>query len=215
MWKKDKAHAILSALGLCFIPLATNLIYVMCDVSAVSSLMLYGQAFVFIFLVYLLEKISWEKQILENNMYKCGIALIGIICILYIRFDNICYLKAAFIQEQTLDYYERLVTRIQSCEGYSENMKVLYVGELKKSADEFPMIPEFECVYINPYMDCDSMINNYAWKSSLKLWVGFAPELAQIEEISNADMIDEMNCYPSDGSIAIIDDIVVVKFAER
>lgn len=215
MWKKDRAHAVLSVVGFLFAPLSTNLIYVMCDASAVSSLMLYGQVVIFIWFVVLLENVSCKQKKLTSHIYKCGIALIGLMCVLYVRFDNICYLKAAFIQEQTLDYYERLVTRIQSCEGYSENMKILYIGEFNKSAEEFPTIPEFECVYINPYMDCDSMINNYAWKTSLKLWVGFAPKLAEIGEISNVEAIDDMNCYPSDGSIAIIDDVVVVKFAEN
>ena len=64
-------------------------------------------------------------------------------------------------------------------------------------------------------MNSDIMVKNYAWKTSLKLWVGFAPELAELEEIRNTDAIDDMNCYPSDGSIAVIDDIVVVKFAEN
>ena len=215
MWKKDKAHAALGAVGFLFIPLSTNLIYVMCDASAASSLMLYGQVVIFIWLVVMLEKASCKKERLVSCLYKCGIALIGIMCALYVRFDNICYLKAAFVQEQTLDYYERLVTRIQSCEGYSENMKVLYIGEFDMSGEEFPTIPEFECIYLNPYMNSDIMVKNYAWKTSLKLWVGFAPELAEIEEIRNTDAIDDLNCYPSDGSIAVIDDIVVVKFAEN
>lgn len=214
MWKKEKVHAVLSMVGFLFFPLAINLIYVMCERNAISSLMVYSQVTLFISFIFLLEKVSLKQVKWTSTVYKCGIALVGIICVLYVRFDNICYLKATFIQEQTLDYYERLVSRIQSCEGYSENMKVLFVGEFEKSSTEFPTIPEFESVNINPYMNSDSMNNNYAWKTSMKLWVGFSPEFAEMDEIQNINVIENMNCYPSDGSIKVIDDVLVVKFTE-
>lgn len=214
IWKKSKIHGAYWMIFVALLPLAANFVYVMCDTEAVTGLMMYAEAFLVVGLIWLLEQeLGEQKAILIGK--KCAYILVLLICILYVRFDNICYMKAEFVQEQTLSYYERLVGRIQSIEGYDDSLPVAYVGESSKSGEQFTTIPEFEAICLNPYMDSDSMINNYAWKTSMKMWLGFDPQLVDAGEFCKRDDVKKMTCYPSDGSIKMIDGVIVVKFADE
>lgn len=49
---------------------------------------------------------------------------------------------------------------------------------------------------------------------SMVLWCGFNPKTADSAMYEQLPEVIQMPCYPSDGSIKMIEDVLVVKFAD-
>ena len=59
-----------------------------------------------------------------------------------------------------------------------------------------------------------SYMNNWAWEQFLARWCGFEAQTVDPEKVKAWPEVKAMHCYPDDGSIRVIRDTVVVKFAE-
>ena len=55
-------------------------------------------------------------------------------------------------------------------------------------------------------------VNDYTWIKFMKQWTGYSPTVIDAAAFAEIDEVKQMPSYPDDGSIAIINDIVVVKF---
>ncbi len=55
-------------------------------------------------------------------------------------------------------------------------------------------------------------VNNYAWLDFMQNWCGYKPNVVDAAEAGNASEIESMPNYPKDGSIKVINGVVVVKF---
>lgn len=53
------------------------------------------------------------------------------VAIIYTYNDNVAYLKMNFLQEQTISYYNHLITRIRGTEGYSEDYSIVWGGKFE------------------------------------------------------------------------------------
>lgn len=193
-------------------PLAANFIYVMCEISTIHSLMMYGQVVYFIYFAWVIDKfeIKFEKA---NKIIKfASILLLLGINILWVRFDNICYLKAEFMQQRAINYFTTLITEIKSTEGYTDEMPVVYINEFNKTEESLTYNPQFSGINILPYRG-DTLINNYNWRNFMKMWCGYSPNVIEQKNFIDLEEIDNIPCYPDDGSIVIIDDVIVVKFS--
>lgn len=195
-------------------PLAANFAYIMVDTHLTHSLMMYSRVSVFILFIMLLES-SLNGMQIPRVVFKVGIAAVACIALFYCRFANICYFKAEFQQSQAISYFTRLVSHIESIDGYSPEFPVAFLNERKKQGFSAPAIPEFDEIRLLPYYFTDSnlMINNYAWKDFMRMWCGYAPIVIEnTERIQKTPEALSMPRYPADGSIRVIDGTVVVKF---
>lgn len=198
------------------LPLAVNFIYVMCDVSGIHTLMMYGGVGTFVYFIWLVNYMSQKNpQFPKINQAVIILSATLILCInlLYCRFANICYLKADYVQKQAISYYTTLITRIKSVEGYTAQTRVVYINEYRKSDATIPRITQFEAIRISPY-HWSCIINDYKWRGSMVLWCGFNPKTADSAMYEQLPEVIQMPCYPSDGSIKMIEDVLVVKFAD-
>ena len=58
------------------------------------------------------------------------------------------------------------------------------------------------------------LVNSYARNKFINAYIGFdvpMVEQERIEELSSLPEIQQMPCYPDDGSIKVVDDILVIK----
>ena len=208
------AGVLLASLMIVF-PLAVNFIFVMCDASEIHTLMMYGGCWgsvYFIWIVnYMSQKINRVSKV-NQVVVILSVMLILSINLLNCRFANICYLKANYVQEQAISYYTTLITQIKSIEGYTAQTRVVYINEYDKSDATIPKIAQFEAIRILPY-DCSTIINDYKWRESMLLWCGFNPKTAGSAIYEQLPEVIQMPCYPSDGSIKMIEDVLIVKFA--
>lgn len=213
IWKINKFNSItLLCLYIC-IPLASNFIFVMVDPDQVHALMVYGQIIPFILLDVLLDNYQSDK---ESYKYISvfGIISLLLINIMYCRLDNQCYLYAELSQQEAISYFTTLVTRIKSCENYDDELPVSFVF-IDGSHIEDKSIYDSEHldhIKVIPYDDLYHYVNNYEWKTFMKRWCGYSPEIVDGSDLSNNQEVLEMTCYPDAGSIKVINNRVIVKF---
>ncbi len=206
-------------------PIAINSMYVIVDMQSttVYALMLFGCVFTLIFPIFALEYFQWGKGFFSQHSrslarYGCLVtALLLVYSSVYFAYTaNACYTKIAIQQQQTVSYFTRLVTRIQSVEGYSTSQPVAYINPREKAQEQLPL-NEFNIACTIRPARFTSNINQYDWQAYMRIWCGFAPATLSDEEteaLSNLPEVQEMPCYPDDGSIQIIDGVIVVKFSD-
>lgn len=107
-------------------------------------------------------------------------------------------------------YFTTMITQIKSTEGYKDDMPVAYINFNDKQDSSLTINEELSGVNTIPYYDTNIMINNFAIRSFIANWCGFSPQL-DYSAFQALPEVQEMTCYPDEGSIKIIDGIVVVK----
>lgn len=197
---------IVYALAVLVFPLCANVIYVVCD-EGIYSLMMYGEVMIFVFGLYLCSTLKWKWQKIAGH---CVTVPVAIIIILYCRYANVCYLKADFVQKAGISYFNRMVARIESAEGYVAGMPVTFIGERPEADPSLFLFHEFEDVHVLPY-EFKTEVNSYNWYDFMKSNCGFDPPRGDAALYADNEEILSMPNYPSEGSIQVMDGCVIVK----
>jgi hypothetical protein len=198
------------------LPLGVDIVQVMIagGDTEVHTLMLYTVSFLFIFPLVLLEKEPFLEQTGAGVCRTAAVLLAAVVICGYVDIDNQAYLKVDLMQNQAVSYYNRLIARIESAEGYQTADSVYIAGNGEMSMDNLTEIAlRFPCVTITGYdWTSQEYLNNYAWKEYVREQLGYSPiyEMTNI----NTEAIMEMSCYPNEDSIRVVDGVVIVKFSE-
>ena len=231
-YRRDKGSCVLAAALMLLIPMACNLIFVMCG-ETVYTMMMYGECFFFVYFAWMADRLCLgengrenagaaapdpgarerRRRLLERGVKAAAGMLLLLIGLLYCRFANICYLRAEFEQQQTISYYTTLISRISSTEGYDDAYPIVYINEFNKKPTTGLGCPDEEIIYITPYKNGYS-VNVGTWRRVMKNWCGYDPETLDEALFAQRPEVMEMPCYPDSGSIKVIDGAVVVKFSE-
>lgn len=187
------------------LPLALCFIYVMGP--DVHVLMVYGQVLVFLFGAVLADRLCQEKQLLPR-LVSIGLCLLILFFpAVYTRYSNALYMNVAYSQQQTISYFTTLVTQIKSTEGYRDELPITYAGGFNSKTDRtLSSVPDFP--WLRPYENARDLVNDASSRQFLERWCGFWKETVEFDHPD----IAAMPCYPDDGSIRVIDDVIVVKF---
>lgn len=194
------------------LPLAVNFIFVMVDKWSVYALTNYAQVMVFVCLIWQIEYLKISKETINKWIYGVGTTLILFSGISYCRYANVCYLNAELMTNQMASYYTTLITRIQSLEGYKDELPIAFLEGGKKEDLNWYRGEVFEDIAIEVYR-WDTTINDNSWTSFMKYYCGYEPTMVEnIDEYVKMPEVVNMPSYPDDGGIAIIDNVIVVKF---
>lgn len=223
--EKSWSKAIQLLLLFLLTPAAINSIFLIVDMqtATIHALMMLGSVFTLIFPLFALELLGWGRNLSRKTWLQlakygcCAVCLFLVYSSAYFAYQaNACYTKAAIQQQQSISYFTRLVTRIQSVEGYSTSLPVAFVAPREKNNEQLSLWYFTSVTNVRPYQ-FSSIINDYKWISFMRMWCGYDPETVSqevLDQISSTDQVQEMPCYPDDGSIQIVDDVIVVKFAD-
>lgn len=212
-FRKNRAEGIQMFFFSALIPIAVNLIYVMCAYEEVYSLTIYGQMMIFVFLVVLSEKISLSHTI-KNRFYVVSCISMLLMSVLFCRYDNATYLKAEMVKSSVISYYNTMITKIKNTEGYKSEYPVAYINEMNISDKSLTWAWEFTPLIMSPYWGYQRVVNDYAYRSFMRYWCGFAPQTVDPEPFAEMEEVKKMPSYPDDGSICIINETVVIKLGE-
>ena len=139
-------------------------------------------------------------------------ALAAYSVIFYCRYDNLCYYKAERMQDAAIAYDEILIARIMAVDGYDASLPVCFVNDLEKDVTGWTVDEELEGANITPYTGLE-IINCYSWVSFMSSHCGYSPRV--IENYHQYDEYieeEDMPSYPAEGSIRVIDGVIVVNF---
>ena len=184
--------------------------------------MAYGEVFMFALAAYIIERIrDLGKSEADIGVVYRRISLVGatacsviivIMAVMFARFANVCYLKAELMQQEAISYYTTLITRIEQTPGYTHDTPVAYIEPRSKNDDDFSGNRLFDPIYLPPFQN-NSIINDFSWEKTMNMWCGFSRVEGEVPEGGAAEVAG-MPAYPADGSIKMIDGVIVVKFAD-
>jgi Ca2+/Na+ antiporter len=195
------------------LPLSVNIVYVMAmsDTTIVHTLMLMPYVFVILYGVIFLEKqnrIVWKR---------INYVVLTLFILYHMNLANISYLKANHQQEAAIAYYTEMISNIKGCEGYSSAYPVIFYGRIIDGLDlSISNYSEFNMVTLTGYNASDiAFIAYFCDDNFLKYHCGYTYQTpANRSEIIATEQFAQMPCYPEDGSIAVIDNVIVVKLSE-
>lgn len=220
---KDKIRFLLLLLGVGLIPLALNLITVLSVGADVHALMIYSFVLQFVFTIKLAE-LSVQRMIQAESASWPFLHMVNIILCCFLLWNNFCisnmaYLRLQVCYENSYALANRVVTRIESLDGYSPELPVAIIGEASRkiygntveefsqintltgTADTLLFIPE-------PHLRTRKFIENY---------IGIRMRSLNTEQklsLGNSEIVMGMPSYPAEGSVAMVDGVIVVKLSE-
>lgn len=211
--KENLFRGITIAILIAMIPISVNSIFVMAG-DAVHSLMVYAQLMPFVYFTWTIENAIIEKRVIKKGLSYASAVLMLSLLIMYSRVDNICYLKATYAQQESISFFTSLVSNIKDSNGYKDDYPIAFINEnnisdLSLQSSDNEMMSNIRYM---PYGDVNNYVNDWAWLRFMKQWTGFSPTVVDGTPFAGMDEVKKMPSYPDDGSIAIINDTVVVKF---
>jgi len=197
-------------MGLLF-PLAINFVVVMCPDSAIYTMMVYAFVLVACAPLMLLE-ICPRLQKREHFSGITALVVAGIVfCNSYIT--NVNYMALYYSNQQTENYINRLIAQISMTEGYTPEMEWVFLGDIQD-----PLFYNLWDVTVYGGLHCctaQELLTTYSFDSWIYAYIGYKPPYASAEKSAQFlenDVVRQMPCWPTQGSIKVIEDTVVIKF---
>ena len=194
------------ALAGVLLPMSANCLVLLLGENGVHALTLYSFISVYVFIVIVLEALPEHRV---KNLYK-DVAAIGLVAVLIcnIYSANKAYLKQYLVYENTVSFYESIITQVQMTPGFTEESKLAVIGNVPQDSsylEKFGLNTIYGLCGFKGEAISDDFITYY---------LGFDIEYATAEEkqaLLNDIRYQEMASYPYYGYVNNIDDYIVVK----
>lgn len=205
--------AALAAVLCGLLPVAVNFIQIMCPDGWIYTLMVYP--FVLIGCVPMVILEAGESCFRQSRNWERALLLVlSVLCVSYAYETNVVYSAQHYGNRQMENYASSLITQVRMTEGFTPDKEWVFLGQI-----EDPLLRS-GWDYETRYGGSESMkglMNRptrwYWFQVYCGYWVPSAD--AQTEErFSQMEEVQQMPCWPSKGSIQVIDDHVVIKFQE-
>lgn len=209
-WKTNKGKALLLILLFGIFPLGCHFIYVMAE--EIHGLMVYGQVMQVVLLVWMLDQLEYTPSRVKQGVSLLASLVLAVTGIMYARFDNQCYLKDTFHQQQAMSYFTTLITQIKSLEGYRPDLQLYFINGFHTMDPTIYNIDELDFIRLIPYWHNSAEYMHATRKDFVNRWLGFQTNWYDNPDIEKLPEVQAMPFYPQDGSVRIVNDVVVVKF---
>ncbi|MBR1849284.1 MAG: glucosyltransferase domain-containing protein [Lachnospiraceae bacterium] len=215
--KKKSGIAILLVIIGLLLPIGLHSLFIMVEEQYFYTLMLYSDVMLFIIPLVLVEK-SMEQSQTNSQLLKCAklyvVSTTMLACILYSIEASGVYLEMDMSWRSAQAYYTTVVTQIKSLDDYNPDYPVVLVGNTQDSTlydlEEAYFLP----VSIGGARGTKDTVKGVFLDLFLEQYCGYTQKFEL--DSSNVDEVKlrDMPCYPMPGSIAVIDDRIVVKFSD-
>lgn len=217
--RKNKSAKNLEALFLTLIlPVSANFITIMVPEGTIYTLMTLGIIVMFYYPIVLLNMLDDT----ERNIKEIVVLVISIVVLTasvnYAFLANGSFVALQYTNIKTENYFNTMFTRIKLVDGYKSDMDIIFVGDVisDESFDDNWLEPTFDIGGMRQFNNSDAeknQMNEFSRDAFIKNYLGYTVEKITDEQYDKYKLdIDEMNTYPNDNSIRIIDGNVYVKF---
>lgn len=209
------SHTVYIIIITLLIPISVDMMYVLARGSGIHDLMTYS--FWMVFVIVMIIVFKTDVIILK----QIGCIIIGIMLCSNIIIANTAYLKKDLEERATFSTMTRVVSKVENMEGFDlEKSKVAFIGTIDSldSVNEFDRVKVITGIYSDYSIPGDSSKYYYnAYKAYfnyiLQYPVVFCDDETHAELKANCE-VEKMPVFPSDGSIAYVNDVLVVKLGE-
>lgn len=214
--KKKLDSVILTVLLCAVFPFAINFIVIMCPIGNIHTLMVYSFALIFtvpFVLLEIIEPLQFSGKLFLNckKYIKKAVLFVTLVIIFsYVYLANLNYTQLYYTTQKTENYMSSLVLQVRMTEGFNTSLKWAFIGDYFQDSllyNSWELEPRYSG-------NGTILINSYSRFSWIRNYFGYnipfvdESQLAELEK--NAEVMD-MPCFPNDGSIQVIDDVVVIK----
>lgn len=209
-----KLSLILAACLLCILfPIAVNFIVLMCPDSWIYTLMVYSFVLVGCFVIVTAECLGAEGRFGKIMTRLAGLAAAFLI-FCYGYYDNVNYSALYYANRQVENYVSSMVAQVRMTEGFTPEKQWVLIGEIKD-----PLLRSHwdEEANYGGNSFAHHLLINYSRNEWFENYVGYDLPLVSEEEvaqIAGTGEVRAMPCWPSQGSIQVIGDKVIIKFQE-
>lgn len=224
--RTEMSIRIVSLIGLVLIPLGMNMVYILSTSSEykVDSLMVYGNIFVYLLPLLLIERLQEFGGYGFGSKFLNVITWVQLVCLTvmtfgYVYMDNAAYMKAEIAEEQASAYYNQLITAIKTCDGFSEDMDIVFVGWDKLDDATFVTVDnteQLDAVKLEKYPRYTDIVTYAGSIFFIREHLGFGNDKVIEDDgtVAAEAEVSAMPTYPNEGSIAVVDNRVIVKLGE-
>ncbi len=212
-WWKCSAFFVIIALAAVILPVATNVVLLISPEVTYHLLMRY-QWVVFLILFFAFVSRFGGEDRWGNVAQWCAIAAVSVLVFNYAVTDNIGYSNLQKRYEKTYAYCVRLLDRIEQTEGYYQGIPIAMVGVV--GYNPYPTTDITLSVTSNMIgLNGDTLLytgENY--QVFIQNYLGatlniMSPE--EMEDIYFSQEYIEMESFPAESSIKIVDGIMYIK----
>lgn len=212
--KVKKPIITAAAMVLCAVlPFAVNFVVIMCPDTVLYTLMVYSFVLIPCAPLILLESLPSGEESKVHKIMGKAVAVIAAVMVFCYGYDaNVNYTTMYFGNRQVENYWNSIVTQVRMTEGFEPEMEWALIGEIQD-----PMINN-SWEYIEIYggnRHGSDLMNQYSRLAWVNNYMGIKVPQADEEktaELAGTSEVRDMPCWPSQGSIQIIEDTVVIKF---
>lgn len=204
---KEPIRCILLALGVLLFPVGINVMDLIMPQTNIDLVTGYGLILWYLILLLLMD----VSKDVTNKISK---VVLGILCFTFLMSNNASYMARHDI---FLNYYaetSRILTKVEALENYSSDMQWMFSDNIR-----------YESKY-SAFGDGFISSNYMTWNEPKGIWLNqqfydkyLGEKITLVShdrhnEILQSEEFLEMPIYPENGSIKIIEDVVVIKFSE-
>lgn len=192
-------------------PLTINCIYIIAPYGTVYIIMLYSIVTVYLLNIMVVQVFKDTRGVRKASITFHWLQSILLIIVLasQCQYDNVQYLAMDMEYRQAESYFTTLVTSIKSVKGYKDTFPIVFIGN-EITDETFDSLSDFHKYGLGGRSD--SLLNIYSRDIFLKRYLGFSANIMIDDGTrSTSQKVENMPCYPDDGSIQVIKDEVIVK----
>ena len=218
LWK-EKWRPAGGLVLLALLPLGMNFMQVLSPYSAPTPLMKYAFVAVYLLVLLVLDRADGLPAPAApwRLLAPVGAVWCAALLLFCLNTNNLLYTASAQAHRATESYATRLLTRIESCEGYEPGMEIAIVGAVPADqiVSDIPSYAQVDhySVPLNSVLPLNKHLYSY-----LSDWLNFpVDELSEetMLAISDSPEFQAMPLYPAQGSVQVLDGRVVVRMAEE
>lgn len=210
---------ILAAIIICALPIGLNLVIILAPGNEIYYLIATQMILMIPFVLMIFEMLP-EKSVFVNILNWGIVISLSVIMVTYFLSIVVTYQTAELTYNQAKSVASRVLDRMEECPGYRTGMNKLFAGvvddgNFTKTLDIYNLAVTNSLrssIFHGTYWGQES-----TWKNFMDLFFGTHIEFCDDYEyytIIHSDEFKEMDIFPGENSVKIINDVMVVKFTE-
>ena len=130
---------------------------------------------------------------------------------------NEAYLRLQNTYTQTLSFYTKLTSRIEMTKGYTSDTPVMIMGYVDETTKPTTLTELLKLGGLTGILGENELINSYSRLRFLSNMLGInyiSPNESLQKELLLSNEVLSMPRYPADGSISVVEGVIVVKLGD-
>lgn len=207
---------LLTVLLCLVLPFSLNFVVIMCPDTEIYTLMVSSISLMPCVGLMAVELLPENKKALL--IQKCLMGILAVMIFAYGYYANVNYTSMYFSNRQVENYMNTLVTQVRMSDGFTPDKRWALLGDISDPLMEESLYDGWRNgVTYGGNRFSDDLLNQYSRMNWVTHYLGYKIPLASEEEKQNlwiSEKVKAMPCWPSQGSIQVIGDTVVVKFQD-